>query len=117
MQGSAEAAPRYTGKEAVYAVTTERNADLTPPKTLRMVYGPGGHHYGSYGLGPDCCWFTSSTAAESIDHWDVVKSQEDILRTQQQLREEFKGWTPVQAMLERQVAVMIKVRQQAVYRT
>jgi hypothetical protein len=47
---------RYTQQEVVFAVARDRNPDLTPPETCVMVYGPGQQHFGTYGLGAECCW-------------------------------------------------------------
>jgi len=56
MVAAAAVTSRYTQQEVVFAVAKGRNPDLTPPDTCVMVYGPGQQHFGTYGLGAECCW-------------------------------------------------------------
>lgn len=101
---------RYTGEEVVFAVTMDRNHDLVPPHTCRMVYGPGHQHFGSYGLGPDCSWFTSMARTEaSPETWGPVTDPQAMEEIKQELAVRYKGWKLVESMLARDVAVMIRV--------
>eukprot|EP00879_Flechtneria_rotunda_P015973 GHRR01016706.1.p1 GENE.GHRR01016706.1~~GHRR01016706.1.p1 ORF type:complete len:165 (+),score=59.88 GHRR01016706.1:86-580(+) len=85
----------------------------------------GHKHFGSYGLGPDCAWFTSverpidtspavssssgSSSSKRRDSWGPVSDAAAIQAVKEELSEEFKGWGPVHRMLDRDVAVMIRV--------
>ncbi|WIA19070.1 hypothetical protein OEZ85_003725 [Tetradesmus obliquus] len=109
VKGGAEPPPKYTGEEIVFAVTMDRNHDLVPPNTCRMVYGPGHKHFGTYGLGSDCSWFTSTARSSSSDSWGPVADAAAIEAVKSELADKFKGWGLVQRMLEREVAVMIRV--------
>jgi hypothetical protein len=91
----------------------DRNHDLIPPNTCKMVYGPGHQHFGSYGLRSDCSWFTSTARRSSSDTWGPVADAAGIEAVKEELAMKFKGWGLVQRMLEREVAVMIRVRLQS----
>jgi hypothetical protein len=99
----------YTGEEVVFAVTMDRNHDLIPPNTCRLVYGPGHKHFGSYGLGSDCSWFVTMGRPSSSDSWGPVADAAAIEAVKEELSMKFKGWSFVERMLEREVAVMIRV--------
>jgi salicylate hydroxylase len=93
----------------VFAVTMDRNHDLIPPNTCRLVYGPGHKHFGSYGLGSDCSWFVTVGRPSSSDSWGPVSDAAAIEAVKEELSVKFKGWSFVERMLEREVAVMIRV--------
>lgn len=81
----------------------------------------GGQHYGAYGLGPDCAWFTSlarnteanmgpgSSSSQAPDSWGTVTDAAVMESIKQELRGRFEGWRAVQQMLDRDVAAMIRV--------
>lgn len=101
---------RFTGEEVVFAVTMDRNHDLVQPHTCCMVYGPGHQHFGAYGLGSDCSWFTSTARKEAApETWGPVTDPKAIDDIKQELAVRYKGWKLVESMLDREVAVMIRV--------
>eukprot|EP00882_Tetradesmus_deserticola_P022651 GHRQ01024586.1.p1 GENE.GHRQ01024586.1~~GHRQ01024586.1.p1 ORF type:complete len:141 (+),score=2.39 GHRQ01024586.1:63-425(+) len=86
------------------------SSHLVSAHTCSVVYGPGHKHFGAYGLGSDCTWLRQMARASSSDSWGLVAGAAAIEAVKEELAGRFQGWSLAQRMLERDVAVMIRVR-------
>eukprot|EP00198_Chlamydomonas_reinhardtii_P003699 XP_001693035.1 flavoprotein monooxygenase [Chlamydomonas reinhardtii] len=129
VRGAGEPPPRYTGTEEVICVTRARNEDLVARSGLNLILGSGPRQFGTYGVGSECMWFASRRGRcalgvpamrvppatlddrrpESRDSWGAIKTPQEQEAVRQELLEEFKGWTLVEQLVQRDVDIMMRV--------
>ncbi|KAG2453408.1 hypothetical protein HYH02_001631 [Chlamydomonas schloesseri] len=109
VRGADEPPPSYTGTEEVICITRGRNEDLVPPSGLNLILGTGPRQFGTYGVGPEVMWFASRRRPESRDSWGAVKTPQEQEAVRRELLEEFKGWTLVEQLVQRDVDIMMRV--------
>ncbi|KAG2438726.1 hypothetical protein HXX76_005271 [Chlamydomonas incerta] len=109
VRGADEPPPRYTGTEEVICVTRDRNEDLVSRSGLNLILGSGPRQFGTYGVGSECMWFASRRRPESRDSWGAIKTPQEQEAVRRELLDEFKGWTLVEQLVQRDVDIMMRV--------